>query len=222
MTDVSFTIDRTAPAFTLTPAGGTSDVLPHELVFAEFGEKVATGTATANGFTPGAFDVIALSTVNGAISGRTVVDGIGRRVTFVPASDLPGNMEFTASLVMNHVFDAAGNSAVPGDAVQFHLVNTQGIPGTKVVGFVYDSAPGTGGANVPLAGAKVTLTNAPGITTTTGVDVAAGDGVAYIAAGSAGLQIVDLTRPRESGHHRARGDRAGGVARLRARWDGHG
>ena len=83
---------------------------------------------------------IALAAQDVPIAGRIVLDVTGERLTFVPAANLPGNAELVATLAMEKVFDLAGNPVMPlPSETQFRTINTLGIPGTKVVGFVFDT-----------------------------------------------------------------------------------
>ncbi len=166
--DLVFTLDTTGPTFSLTPLDATQDVLPRELVFAIFDEAVAVGSLTATGFVPDTAGAITLDAQGAPIAGRIVLSVTGDRLTFVPEADLPGNTELVANLATEKVFDLAGNAAMPlPSRSTFQTVNSLGIPGTTVVGFVFDSAKDALGNNIPLAGATVRVANAPAIQTVT-------------------------------------------------------
>ena len=169
MLDVPFTLDTTGPSLpALTPTDSEQEVLPGQLIEAVFDEMVVLGNVVDDVFNEDAAGSLSLSSLDGIVLGRAMLDDTATRLILIPDDQLPGGSDLTAVVDGTMVFDVAGNEAGYTDvSVQFTTINNLGIPGTSVVGFVFDSALDDQGGDIPLPGATVSVTGQPGNTTVT-------------------------------------------------------
>lgn len=164
---LSFTLDTTAPRVALSPADGLVDVLPGQLLVAAFDEPV-THSGPETIFPPG---TILVRTLGTEISGRLVADTTGSRVSFVPATDLPGNALIEVAFAATNLMDRAGNVApVLTARATFRTANNQGIPGSSLTGWVFNSVRNDQGGESPIGGAQVKVLNGEGIQAVTDVN----------------------------------------------------
>ena len=163
-TNLDFVLDRTGPRASLSPADGQRDVLPAQLVIATFTEPVlfgGTGTVAPAG-------TLTVSGLGTAVVGRLVTDHTGLRLSFVPTQELPGNAAFDVALVGTNLVDRAGNpAAIATLRTHFRTANGEGVPGTELTGWVFDSSRSAQGNETPLVGAHVTALNGAGVEATT-------------------------------------------------------
>lgn len=168
--EVSFVLDRTGPKAALNPVPGAQDVLTRQLVVVQFDEPVRIGEDTPGGFVANLEGALTVSVGGTPLPGRLVLDATGTRLSFVPAGELPGATELTVRFDGERVRDRAGNPYLePALSATFRTVANAPLPGTAVRGRVFDSQPGAGGQNMPVAGAAVSVAGAPQITAVTDV-----------------------------------------------------
>ena len=159
--DLVFRLDTTAPRVVLTPGDGQQDVLPGQLVVATFDEPVLNADGRPAASFP--LETLTVSSLGGRLPGRLVAEETGRRLSFVPGADLAGNSTFDAAFNATNIVDRAGNVAVALSArARFRTANSQGIPGTSITGWVFNSVRNDQGGESPIAGAKVKVLNGGG------------------------------------------------------------
>ncbi|MCI0538882.1 MAG: FG-GAP-like repeat-containing protein, partial [Verrucomicrobiales bacterium] len=166
--DLKFTLDTTPANFSVAPADGQREVLPRQLVVATFNEPVVIGVQTSNGFLAKVEGALSVRHLGAEVPGRLFLDETGLRLSIVPSADLPGSTEFQVSIDVSKIFDRAGNPTLaPTKGTSFRTVASQAIPGTSLMGWVFDSARAPQGGNLPVVGAKITVVNSAGVTAMT-------------------------------------------------------
>lgn len=167
-TEVSFVLDRTGPKAALDPVPGAQGVLPRQLIVANFDEPVQIGEDSPAGFVTKLEGVLTVSIGGTPLPGRLVLDVTGTRLSFVPEGELPGATELTVRFDGERVRDRAGNAYLePPLRATFRTAGNAALAGTAISGQVFDSQRGSGGQNVPVVGAAVSVAGAPQIVTVT-------------------------------------------------------